>query len=301
MIKPIYHELSEKLEDYITKRNLSGRLPGLSILSKEFGVHQVTMSKAVKILEKKGLLTINGTRGTFINEKSRNRPQHKVIGVIGLEHIRERDNFIAKLAKAIKTSGYAPIGITASKEMLAKNPRLLSHFPVDGFMFCCSSLTSNIAKHLHQENIPFVVCNRRPNITWASTLDYDHAAIFGDTLNYLKSLGHRRIAYISPATPAEYQYHSKWMYSIIQNVMQDDFNDNFFYNLPLKWQELVQQEKLSYEINRMLHYFAYLPKPPTAIIAPAESGVEIIKQIKKYGLQCPPGYFSLFLWNQYQS
>jgi DNA-binding transcriptional regulator YhcF (GntR family) len=248
MIKPIYCELSEKLEDYISKRNLSGRLPGLSLLSKEFGVHQVTMSKAVKLLEKKGLLTINGTRGTFINERPGGRPVHKVIGVIGLSHNRERDNFIAKLGKSIKKSGYTPIGITISEESFAKNPELLSHFPVDGFLFCCSSLTDDIAK---------------------------------------QTLGHHRIAYISPATAPEYQHHAKWIHTIIRNSMQDDFDDKLFYNFPLNWQELFQTEKLAPEINRMLHYFASLPEPPTAILAPSETGMEIISQIEKYGLDCP--------------
>jgi DNA-binding LacI/PurR family transcriptional regulator len=287
MIKPIYCELSEKLEDYISKRNLSGRLPGLSLLSKEFGVHQVTMSKAVKLLEKKGLLTINGTRGTFINERPGGRPVHKVIGVIGLSHNRERDNFIAKLGKSIKKSGYTPIGITISEESFAKNPELLSHFPVDGFLFCCSSLTDDIAKHLHQENIPFVVCNRRPDIDWINTLDFDHAAICGNALKYLQTLGHHRIAYISPATAPEYQHHAKWIHTIIRKSMQDDFDDKLFYNFPLNWQELFQTEKLAPEINRMLHYFASLPEPPTAILAPSETGMEIISQIEKYGLDCP--------------
>jgi DNA-binding LacI/PurR family transcriptional regulator len=287
MIKPIYCELSKKLEDYIVKRNLSGRLPGLSLLSTKFGVHQATMSKAVKLLEKKGLLTINGTRGTFINECSGLRPAYKVIGVVGLNHIKKRDNFIAKLGMAIKKSGYTPIGITISEGSFTKNPELLSHFPVDGFLFCCSSLTGDMAKHLHRENIPFVVCNRRPDIDWINTLDFDHEAICSDVLKYLKGLGHHRIAYISPASSREYQHHSKWINTIIRNVLRDEFDNKLFYDFPLKWQELSQKGKLGREINRMLHYFASLPEPPTAIIVPGEIGMELVRQLKNYGLSCP--------------
>ena len=112
MITPIYHSLSEKLEEYIHDRGLSGRLPGLGPLSREFGVNQLTMSKAIRLLEEKGLVTINGTRGTFVNEERRSRPVYKVIGLVGVTKLDERDYILDNLEPYAERSGYHLLGIT---------------------------------------------------------------------------------------------------------------------------------------------------------------------------------------------
>ena len=79
MIAPIYHELSEKLERYIAENGITGKMPGVLKLSRELGVHHVTLSKAMRLLEKKGLLSINGTKGTFVTERTEKRPRHRVL------------------------------------------------------------------------------------------------------------------------------------------------------------------------------------------------------------------------------
>ena len=145
MITPIYHSLSEKLEEYIHDRGLSGRLPGLGPLSREFGVNQLTMSKAIRLLEEKGLVTINGTRGTFVNEERRSRPVYKVIGLVGVTKLDERDYILDNLEPYAERSGYHLLGITGSMELFATRTQLLTTFPVDGLIFCYSSLTSGIA------------------------------------------------------------------------------------------------------------------------------------------------------------
>ena len=148
MITPIYHSLSEKLEEYIHDRGLSGRLPGLGPLSREFGVNQLTMSKAIRLLEEKGLVTINGTRGTFVNEERRSRPVYKVIGLVGVTKLDERDYILDNLEPYAERSGYHLLGITGSMELFATRTQLLTTFPVDGLIFCYSSLTSGIAAYL---------------------------------------------------------------------------------------------------------------------------------------------------------
>ena len=83
MIAPIYHELSEKLERYIAENGITGKMPGVLKLSRELGVHHVTLSKAMRLLEKKGLLSINGTKGTFVTERTEKRPRHRVLALVG--------------------------------------------------------------------------------------------------------------------------------------------------------------------------------------------------------------------------
>lgn len=287
MIKPIYSSLSEKLEKHIRENKLSGRLPGINLLCKEFGVHQVTMSKAVKLLEKKGILTVNSTRGTFINDKADCRPVYKVIGIVGFNYIQKHEGFINILNSVTEKSGYAAIGITIPPNCFEKNPELLANFPVDGFLFCCSSLTVNVARYLHRTGIPFVACNRRPDLDWISTVDFDHEAIFGSVTKYLESRGHRRIAYVSPLSVNEYQHHVKWMRDIICGTQQDHFRKEYFYTFPIEWRELSGHRDFSTAVERMLEYFGALPKAPTVVIAPALIAGEVIRQLEQSGLKCP--------------
>ena len=55
MAAPIYKTLSQKIENYIVDNNIRGKLPGTRQLSREFGVHHVTLLKALHLLKKKGL------------------------------------------------------------------------------------------------------------------------------------------------------------------------------------------------------------------------------------------------------
>ncbi len=287
MIAPIYHELSEKLEAYITENKLSGRLPGLGKLSREFGVHQVTMSKAVKLLEEKGLCIVNGTRGTFITEKRSARPVHHMIGIFGLNHMGKRDNFITGLNQATHNSGYTAIGMSIAPNFFAREPEILSSFPVDGFLFCTSSLTAKMAEYLRSVNLPFVACNRFPGLPWANTVDFDHEAIMRSSLTYLRKLGHRRIAYISPQVVEEYRHHTVWMKGIYQELMGNDFDNDLFLDFPVKWLELINQEKTAPEVTKVIRRIAGMSEPPTAIITSPRLCLEFRGQFQAAGIQVP--------------
>ena len=56
MIAPIYQDISRCLEQYIKDHALTGKLPGTRQLSRELGCHHVTLSKAIHLLEQRGLV-----------------------------------------------------------------------------------------------------------------------------------------------------------------------------------------------------------------------------------------------------
>ena len=67
MFKAVYHKLSRELETYFSNGNFSGRLPGVLPLCRHFKTSKNTMSKALHILQKRGIIRIEGTRGMFFN------------------------------------------------------------------------------------------------------------------------------------------------------------------------------------------------------------------------------------------
>ena len=50
---PVYHELVDKMKAGIRSGDLSGKLPGVRVLGRQFGVNPATISKALRVLEEK--------------------------------------------------------------------------------------------------------------------------------------------------------------------------------------------------------------------------------------------------------
>lgn len=287
MIASIYHDLSEKLEVYIRDRGLSGRLPGLGPLSREFGVNPLTMSKAVRLLEEKGVVTINGTRGTFVNGTRPKRPVYKVIGLVGVTKLDERDYILDNLEPYAAKKGYHLLGITGSSELFARKTSLLTSFPVDGLIFCYSSLTASIADYLHGEGIPILACNRRPDIPWLDTVDFDHDTLYRNIFNHLWKLGHRRIAVLAISVPEEYRHHEKWVNGICRKYLGSDYVDDLYYPLPYLDFSSPEPAEIQPPLMRILDRAFSLSEPPTAFIVPDTYAVEFRKLLLVRGIRIP--------------
>ena len=287
MITPIYHDLSEKLEAYIRERGLSGRLPGLGPLSREFGVNPLTMSKAVRLLEKKGVVSINGTRGTFINETATKRPVCKVIGLVGVTHLDERNYILDNLEPYAEKMGYHLLGITGSPELFARKMDLLTSFPVDGLIFCYSSLTTAIAEYLHGEKMPFLACNRRPDIPWLDTVDFDHDSLYQNVFNHLHELGHRRIGILALSVPEEYRHHKEWVNAICRKYLGSDYADELYYSLPYIKDYPPGLNEIQTPLLRILDHAFSLPEPPTAFIVPETYALSFKELLLARGIRIP--------------
>ena len=141
------------MEDYITEHAITVRLPGVLKLSRELGVHHVTLTKAIRLLEKKGLLSIQGTRGTFVREKTR-RNFH-VIGFVGVSaEATAREIAFADRNAKLANTGYRIMDISVNRQLVFENPRLLLQFPVDAYVFYGSFFSRGIMKVLQEDGIP---------------------------------------------------------------------------------------------------------------------------------------------------
>ena len=205
MIETRYINLSEEIEKRIKEGHWKGRLPGVLRLSMELNAGPATVSKAFKILAEKGLVTIDGKKGTFITQPGKG-VKHKVIGVIGINS--EHPNCFEELSAMEKTAdanGYRVMGIAHKNDLFINDLSLFLKLPVDGYIFMYSSLTFEIAAFLKQNGIPFVSCNRPVGLPGVNWVDFDSEGDLEKALCYFISLGHERIAYIEFYNP-NYNY-----------------------------------------------------------------------------------------------
>lgn len=298
MIAPIYHELSEKLERYIAENGITGKMPGVLKLSRELGVHHVTLSKAMRLLEKKGLLSINGTKGTFVTERTEKRPWHRVLALVGA-NTEQADckELLAKLNEYSLESGYNVIGITFEEQLFQRNRRLLLNFPVDGFLFRMSSLRKEQAELLRQENIPIVSGARKEGYPWLDQTDCDHDAGYSMLLDSLIALGHRRIAFLEFDRIEEYRFYLNNIRRVFQRKLGSAFDPELFYTKETGydlWREYGEEYWNLYPKHAVRHWFS-LPEPPTAIIAPLPLTVRMRGILEQMNLRVPQDVSLMFV------
>ncbi len=194
MIQSIYHDVSRKLEDYISGRKISGRLPGVGKLSKEFGVNPATVSKAVRLLEDRGMLTINGTKGTFITESA--RKIYKRIGILDTMERGFSPEEKNSLVRLCEKNGYEHFTIEYNNANSKNGISFISSLPADGFVFNYKTITPELVISLRQSGKQFVSVNQIFDIPGASWVDFDNEATIENGLNILASAGRKRIALI---------------------------------------------------------------------------------------------------------
>ena len=271
MPTPIYRDLSKKIEQYINENNLTGKLPGTRALSKLFNVHHVTLSKALHLLEDKGIITINNN-GVFVKSSEKNRPEHKVIALVG-QHMDFPGNrtILSLLKNHIQQYGYNLIGIAFDADLFLNNKKILLNFPVDGFIFRFSSLRNEQAELLLKEKIPFVACARRKDMPDIDQTDCDHNYGYSFMLDELIKQGHRKIAFCDFGRIAEYQRYLKDIYALFKQKLGNDFNTDYFYvrETGLELYEIYGEDYWDIYPNRAVEHFMKLAEPPTALIAPA--------------------------------
>ena len=196
MIKAKYIDLSKVLKKAIEAAKWQDRLPGVFRLAAEYNVDPATVSKALKLLEQKGIVTINGRRGTFIS-KHETRSVHKIIGVVGAS---EKDSVtchdLAIIKEYFKNINYEVIAISQNDDLLRSNPQFWAKLPIDGLIFMYSTLTRELISELRQSGMPFVSTNKIIGLPGISWVDFGGTDALAELIRYFHKLGHRRIAFV---------------------------------------------------------------------------------------------------------
>ncbi|MFA6930996.1 MAG: substrate-binding domain-containing protein [Lentisphaeria bacterium] len=281
-----YQEVSLTLEKYIRVKCPCGRLPGMLQLSKEFGVHHATLKKAIQLLEDRGLLTIDGTRGTFVsNHSARQGEVLPTIGIIGLEVFRS----ISYLNDKYRSIGCRLLALGIPDGLAIGNEvDFLLKLPLSAAIVLGSSARKELMHLLLQRSFP-VVGNVQDGLPWMNGVEFDHYESYKLVLQHLHAAGHRRIAFIETARSEEFQFFLDNIQRAYRDVLGNDFAPELF-RIKDDLQEQYQRWGEDYQKNifaERMNFFLALRKPPTALIASANfvrAGMEFLRQ---HGIRIP--------------
>ena len=243
LFDPVYHKIVEKMRTCIRNGELSGRLPGIRQLGKQFSVNPATITKALRILEEKGYVSIVPKLGAFVISKGNTVITH-TLGVICIRQNGEFDESeqrylrslyhyspytVSQIAAEIDTEaeqqGFHAILIHIGAEQLRQNPAYLTTLPVDGMIFIFSSLTYEIAEILKKKHIPFISTNACYSISEVNYIDFNMVQGIGDLLSLLLAQGYTRIAYFAPA--GKYGFKQR-IYNMFRKKLGNLFHEEFF-------------------------------------------------------------------------
>lgn len=290
MIETRYIDLSEEIEKGIKEGQWKERLPGVMKLSRELNAGPATISKAFKLLAEKGLVTIDGKKGTYITQPGRG-VKYKVIGVIGIK--TDQPDYTEKFATMEKTARenkYDIIGIAYENDLFIKNPVLLLKFPVDGYIFMNSKLTFEIAAFLRGNGVPFVSRNNPVGIPGVNWVDFDGEGSLEKALRYLIALGHEKIAYLGFYNPS-YNY-SKRMLNTYKKVLSDGgfpFDESLFISGdPVRYYNIYGKEYLkAYGADCVKTVMKQKERPTAVLIVDYNMAYDFTEELKKYNLKVP--------------
>lgn len=243
MFVPVYHELVDKMKAGIRSGDLSGKLPGVRVLGRQFGVNPATISKALRVLEEKGYVSIIPNSGAFVIPRGNTISNH-TIGVIcirrsGEEEVTEQrylnsryhyspytvSQIAAEIDGEAARAGFHAILVHIGAEQLRQNPAYLTTLPVDGMIFIFSSLTYEIADVLKKKHIPFISANACYGISEVNYIDFNMAQGIGDFLDELRERGYTRIGYFGP--PGKYGFNER-VYNIFRKKLGPLFRPHLF-------------------------------------------------------------------------
>lgn len=291
MLETKYIELSEKIAEGIRNGLWQERLPGVIKLSKELKADPATISKAFKVLADKGLVTINGKKGTYITQPGQ-KAKHKVIGIIGIQkdNTQLHSDEFSEIEKSAEKNGYRVIGIAHSNKLFADDMNLLLQFPVDGYIFMYSSLTFEIAAFLKQKGVKFVAANKPVGISGVNWVDFDSEAAFRGGMEYLIKQGHKKIAYIEFHNP-NYMYSAR-MLSVYKDICAENelaFNESFFVSRDVKpYYKLYGEEyEQAYGFECANDLVKESNIPTAVMITGTKKGIGLRQGLKKHNLIVP--------------
>lgn len=290
MLKVRYLDIAKILNDRIQSGHWKDKFPGVAVLSKELEVNPRTISRALKILSEQGKITIRGTRGTFITQGNPSRPRYTTLGVIGMVFQQRQLEEMGYIHEVAQTRQYHVMAIDHSQPELFQKEGFLSSMPVDGFIFTNSLLTPEIVLLLRQAGIPFVSLNRIDEVRGVDWVDYDNEQGRRNTLEYLLSLGHRRIACISfKEHMAEYAERMETVYRQILHeancydpclYIHDSDMRAYYRRCGEEYQTIYGMEKAASLMNMV--------SPPTAVVlANIQMAYGFIRQARQMGYEVP--------------
>lgn len=271
--------IKNKIKESIKTGSISDKLPGERVLAAELGASYMTVRKAVAELVEEGILHRSSTKGTFVNNKSRNSKSTGNIGFFLDEEIKE----------GISSPYYSLMFKSLEEEVAKKDYNILffsdfddldplkNNKKIDGVIISCFPRIEDRIQTI-KKYLPIILLDNIAADKSIPSVTIDNFNSSSHSVEYLISLGHRRIGFISGLMDSD----------ICKNRLLGYQNALNRFELKAD-KELVFKGDYSFESGeRGGKYFASLPHPPTAIVCANDSmAIGAMKVIRESGLKIP--------------
>jgi DNA-binding transcriptional regulator YhcF (GntR family) len=194
---------AESIRNYISQkiktRDYVDRIPSLNQLAGHFNVNVKTAKRAVGELERAGVLFSQKGKGTFVNQKTLHPAPFLFVG---REHKEISGVISSVLASAVKLLGlnYCPYTFLIPPKIAGQRFTLPKFKDLAGILIEGSLVDDFDFKDI---DVPVVQLHGISTCRDYFTVSPDVEGGIKQALDYLKSLGHQKIAYLGPALSQE--------------------------------------------------------------------------------------------------
>lgn len=199
--EPRYLRIQRILETQILEGKLpaGSQLPGERALAKQFGVSQMTVNRAIQELVRRGRLYRRSGAGTFVTDAVQPVRAHGVALVIPHTELPQADTYLREPFRAMRNVAQdRKLTLQILQADLEEYEQIAQKYARGALLFIAPPNDAyNVLVQLWQCGTRFVVMGA----SWQSSpfpcVDSDNFAGARRAVEYLLSLGHRRIAYLN--------------------------------------------------------------------------------------------------------
>ena len=281
---PIYKRIEEDLRDRVRRGSWGPNtsLPGRQALAREYGVDLRTVQRAIGILLADGTLRAHAGRGTFVGQpvdQPKRAEMSPIVAIISeqsfdappswaitIERIQDALRARMPFTRSLKIDTYAttPDGVVAREhDALA----VVEQQNLAGMVLfhCGAESTIPDIRRLLERGTPTVFIDALPDGIEGDFVGIDNQFAACDAIEYLISIGHKRIAILAPddtASPVVSRL-AGYQEALVSNGLEP--NPDFVCRLPLALS--LVDNSLRNEIARVVDRLMALDQPPTSIFA----------------------------------
>ena len=192
------HSLADQLERDIRRGIYGEKLPGHGRLAKQYNTTHITLGKSMRLLEDRGLVTIQGTRGTFVNTEVQIPKRYSRIALTAMiRHENREMPFMDVVSRICSEYDFQVVEIKLrpedDDESLAE---YLSSMRVDGFVFLFMDPSPLLISQLRNKGIEYA-CTHHKDTEARIAFDADNVQAMNLALEKFVELGHERISYVN--------------------------------------------------------------------------------------------------------
>lgn len=199
--EPRYLRIQRILETQILEGKLpaGSQLPGERALAQQFGVSQMTVNRAIQELVRKGRLYRRSGAGTFVTDAVQPVRVHGVVLVVPYAEHPQADTYLREPFRAVRNVAQArELTLQVVQADVSEYADVAQRYSHGALLFVAPpSDAYTVLLNLWQSGTRFVVMGASWQMGGFPCVDSDNFGGARRAVEYLLSLGHRRIAYLN--------------------------------------------------------------------------------------------------------